>query len=643
MVTSRIPCKRKLCIMVDFRLANILLHVDDYLAQCPEVLFRNGGPVDYRKEDDSLAFSGRIDFMTYFNAVSCCKWMQYADVDNICLHLELAGDACIVQMTGIPQDAVNEKDAPDIAAGNDSSAVKRPVVALPVGQPQRFSGAQDFTVMEVPLSAKNLVLGGFTLDSEGATEVRAAYWYAPVEEDRIRPIKLALSTTTFKKEEYIVPNIQAVKDRVVASGERIADNFHMFVVDNGRTLDAAALSDDGVTVIPNANTGGAGGFARGMIEALDSDFGFTHVLLMDDDVRVSPESFKRTFNLLSLANDRYADAFINGAMLQLERPNMQFEDVSIVRPDGAYERLKGNLYIDQLADSAVNETIDVEQPQAYGAWWFSCIPLSAVRAHGLPLPLFVRCDDVEFGMRCEPVYMTMNGICVWHEGFGDRFRASVDCYQYMRNYLIMVACDGKSDDKLFMLRAERHLRMHLRTMAYETAELLVSGFEDYLKGPEFLMNSSGEEIMKANGAANEKLVPLADLADQLPEGFVPDPHILDEHASVGLPLKLWRTMPYDRHFLPDALLRDEPGTVFYGGSGPTAAEQVATRTLVACDRSGNAHIRTMDRVRYARIHGRWRTAMVDYREHKDQLAQEYRDAMPQMTSEDFWKKFLGIE
>ena len=56
----------------------------------------------------------------------------------------------------------------------------------------------------------------------------------------------------------------------------------MFVVDNGRTLDAEGLSDDLITVIPNENVGGAGGFARGMIAALESDEDFTHVLLMDD-------------------------------------------------------------------------------------------------------------------------------------------------------------------------------------------------------------------------------------------------------------------------------------------------------------------------------------------------------------------------
>ena len=39
-----------------------------------------------------------------------------------------------------------------------------------------------------------------------------------------------------------------------------------------------------------------------------------HCLFMDDDVRIFPESLKRTYNLLALARGRYRKAFVNGAM-----------------------------------------------------------------------------------------------------------------------------------------------------------------------------------------------------------------------------------------------------------------------------------------------------------------------------------------
>ncbi len=83
--------------------------------------------------------------------------------------------------------------------------------------------------------------------------------------------------------------------------------------------------------------------------------------------------------------------------------------------------------------------------------------------------------------------MTMNGICVWHESFEGRPRASVDCYQYVRNFLVMAACDGFVNTELFMTRVWRNVMLRRRDLEYGAAELLLQGVEDYLRGPEWLM------------------------------------------------------------------------------------------------------------------------------------------------------------
>lgn len=61
----------------------------------------------------------------------------------------------------------------------------------------------------------------------------------------------------------------------------------MYVIDNGRTLDAPALSSERITVTPNDNVGGAGGFTRAMITAMEQKPKATNIILMDDDVAVS--------------------------------------------------------------------------------------------------------------------------------------------------------------------------------------------------------------------------------------------------------------------------------------------------------------------------------------------------------------------
>ncbi|MFR7745896.1 MAG: hypothetical protein ACLU06_00460 [Eggerthellaceae bacterium] len=616
--------------MQTHKLSNVVLKIEDHMLQYPEVYYRvdseHGAVAQYCASTQSLAITGKVDFTTYFNSCSLIKWHKYADIKRVMLHLELSGDVCMLQFMGMS----HRDKAPE-----------------PLAEGQRLSGGKDkgsYKVydLDCPITEKDLL--GFTLQARGTAVLHKAYYFVEVADEAVNPVKLALATTTFKKEQYIVPNIDLIKREVLASEDPVANNFHMYVIDNGCTLDAKALSDDGVTVLSNKNVGGAGGFARGMMEALASDVGYTHILLMDDDVKVSAESIKRTYNLLALAQGKYRQAFINGAMLAVEEPNLQFEDVSYVIHSGAYRRIKDDLYIDNMRDVAENESVNVEVPHAYGAWWYSCIPLERVREVGLPLPVFVRCDDVEYGMRTKPTYMTMNGICVWHEGFEGRFRPSVDCYQYIRNFMIMIAMDDCASERMFVTRWERNIHLHMRTMEYDTVELFLDGMEDYLKGPDYLAWVSGEELMKKNGAKNEKLIPVEELDQDVISSMKHSKRAFGGKSHIAQFLRVWRTLPYDRHLLPEKMLRDKPEAVFYSGLSVLSPRSMATKTLVAFDLDGkNAAVRHMDRNRYKQLMDRFNHLKKEHAVRGEAVRAAYKAAKPKLTSWEFWNRYLGTD
>lgn len=603
--------------MVDFKLANILIKPDDFTEDYRDIFFRNAEGASYSHDSESLVFSGKVDFFTYFNALSWGKWKRYASLDNAWLHLEIKGDR-----TRICQVAATTSDK----------------CCNPVTELTEHPGTESFTEFELQLSCSDdFALISFVLESSGITSIRNAYYYTKIAESRILPVELALATTTFQKEEYILHNIDAIKREILDSTEPIAQHFKMFVVDNGRTLDNTAVNDSRITIIPNANVGGAGGFARGMIAAIDARA--SHVLLMDDDVRVMPESFIRTFNLLSLRNKRYHDAFLNGAMLSLEQPNLQFEDVAYVREDAAYARIKHDLLIDSSSDIVENEMINVEVKNAYGAWWYSCIPISAIQEHGFPLPVFVRCDDVEYGMRCKPTYMCMNGICVWHASFEGRYRASIDGYQYTRNFLIMMSVDDKCSDRLFLTRMHRTLMTHLRALDYRSADLVLDGFEDYLKGPDFLINANGEKILMSNSAENEKMTPLDNL----------DPSMLSminlengrPQKNRGILSKLAETLPYDRHYLPRPLLINAPAAIYYRQGAFIGSHSARRSALVAIDHDQtHGAVRHMDKQRWRSIKIRYKKLKRHYMQHRDEIRKAYKDALPYLSSRTFWEQYL---
>ena len=580
--------------------------------------------------EGGVSFSGALDLFTYFNACSLEKWKRYACVEQVILELRVDDPCCTFQWVGRSEGDVHTR-----VLENGVRLSHFPYEKTEEGE----------CVFQIPVPQTEAQVVGFVLQAREQVKLRGGRYYAMVEESRINPVVLALCTTTFNNEEYIIPNIELVHAEVLGASEPIAQNFEMFVVDNGQTLDVDALTSEHIHIVPNKNTGGAGGFARGMMEAMASERGVTHVLLMDDDVSISTESIKRTYNLLALAQGAYKDAFINGAMLTLGEPNRQYEDVSYVRNSGGYHKIKPDLFVDRPEDIVANEAISVEVPNAYGAWWFNCIPVKRIKEIGLPLPLFIRCDDVDFGLRAKPIYMTMNGICVWHEGFGERFRASVDCYQYVRNYLISIAVDDIASEKLFMARVERDFHFNMRFMAYNTVELLLDAVEDYLKGPDFLMQIDGAALMKEKGAKNEAMVPVTEFGD---------PHLsqtVERYTAGDKPgtitntfIKVWRTLPYDKHLVPQGLLRDKRGVAVYTSSADFAWDAVLTTSVVAVDHHGQlAKARTIDHDRYRALTNRWKHLKREYRQRGKAVRKAYHDAGSRLTSWEFWEDYLGVK
>ncbi len=611
-----------------FKLANIILRVDKHATMHPELYYRVlSGDALYGDDFHSLHINGNVDFLTYVNGLSAGKWHQYASVDSVVLHMALFGRGRVV-VHGVRSGELNPVEL----------------------KSNPFDGDEvDPCVIDIDIDTTGYDLIGFRIESdEGySVDLLNASYLTDVPEDSINQINLALSTTTFKNEQYILPNIELVKAGISKEGGPIRDHFHMFVVDNGQTLDSASLSDDLVTVLPNPNTGGSGGFARGMMAATETPGQFTHIILMDDDVSIMPESLIRTFNLLSLAKGKYKDAFINGAMLSMEDPDRQFEDVSYVASSGAYRRVKEDLNVGKLSDILENERTNVEVDQAYGAWWYSCIPVKAIEKNGLPMPFFIRCDDVEFGMRNKPVYMTMNCICVWHASFEGRFRASVDCYQYFRNFFAMIALDDCADEKMFVLRIQRGVRQNLRDMDYQAAEFILDGFEDYLRGPECLQKLDGAATMIGKGKLNEKLIPVSEMDPELLRKAGVTKQVLananlDFHPSKFM--KYWRSIPYDKHYLPDALLRGKPGYVVKNGSCTLEGNSTRCKTLVFLDPTREkGSVRTMDRARFKSIRSREHELMARYRKEGKSVRGAWKDAMPYMTSREFWEQYLGLK
>lgn len=595
----------------------------------------------------SLQGPGTFDFTTFFNALSTSKWMRYTNAREFFLHLELKGAACTFTQTRADTYTWHVECL---------DATRRDIAA-----------SEEWITLDIPLELNDDVLVGFLLESQEAVQIRNSYYYTQIDDESVRPVELALCTTTFKNENYILPNVELVKKRIVETDEPISEHFSMHVVDNGRTLDAKDVESEHIFLHPNPNAGGAGGFARGMIEAMEQTPRATHVLLMDDDVSISPESIIRTFNLLSIVNDEYSEAFLSGAMMSMDQPNLRYEDVGFVACNGKYFPAKNLAYVDVLHDCVANEAFIHCNPeeagydtdrmsQSYAAWWYCVIPVSVIDREGLPLPIFVRTDDVEYSLRAHAKIMTMNGICVWHSPFKQRYSAAVERYQMPRNVLIGQFTSGMAPLSDFIGDLKIGFELELKKYNYDNAALVLDAFEDFLKGPSFIMEKGAAERSYLDHLKKaEKLLPLDDIKedalalgvdlDTIPATqFDHENYERDDHRSFVERIRDNMTVNGHRMVRGDYYDKGSVAVISAAGWLYPVDELRKKEYIIAIDApSKKGIIRKMDKECFNQLWDRFHRDMVEFRANKDRLRKEYEAARSVMTSLPFWKQYLGID
>ena len=160
---------------------------------------------------------------------------------------------------------------------------------------------------------------------------------------------------------------------------------------------------------------------------------------MDDDALLDINSLERTYAFLSYTKKQHSDLYIGGATLRLDKQNIQLESGAVWNNNLLFN-IKQNLDLTSVADILFN---DLEESRSYNAWVFSCIPLESLSPSNLPLPLFVRGDDMEFGIRNSKKILTMNGICAWHAPLHNKY-SSFMTYYTLRNQLVLNALYDKN-------------------------------------------------------------------------------------------------------------------------------------------------------------------------------------------------------
>lgn len=421
---------------------------------------------DYKSRIFRLEEKGVLLTDSYFNSFSYSKWDKYTDISSVGLKVNIKGKATLYLVRSI-LCGENVLDSIVDSVSIDTHDVVTESLRFD------FSKEQFEGIVYLKIVAKETV------------EFYDAYYYTETDIEP-KKINMAIVMCTYKRERYLFNNIRAIKQ--FKNRHPNDTEFEMFVVDNGRTIEKNNFAEKYLHLIPNKNTGGAGGFTRGIIESLKNNI-FTHTILMDDDVLFDPDILERTSAFLAFVKKEYSNYFLGGATLRMDIQNIQLESGAIWN-NNILINLKRGLQLDQKFSLLSNE---IEESKSYTSWVYCCIPRGALDEDDLPLPLFVRGDDMEFGLRHRQGIISLNGIGVWHAPVDGRYSYSMN-YYITRNTLILNALyDSQYTVQKAIRQLTNDVRREISFFRYENVDLLLQAYEDFLGGVDFFLHTDGEK------------------------------------------------------------------------------------------------------------------------------------------------------
>jgi len=576
----------------------------------------------------------RLSFGTYFNAFPASYWRRWTIVDQVRLSVTLRG------------------------AGATLLVYK----SMARGHSQRVEAAETTTdqaeTFTFDLTLKPFIDGGWywydVVAGDGDVVVESAEWTAEVPEDRAVNGTTDLVITTMNRPDFCAKLL-------VQLGE--AAELHPFldtvmVIEQG--TDKAAGSEFFPTaekllagklrVIEQGNLGGSGGYARGQLESVRKGTA-TYSMMMDDDVVCEPEGIIRAVTFGDLAK---RPTIVGGHMFNIYSRSRMHSFGEIIQPWKFWWQSPTDTFADwdfasrNLRSSRwLHKRVDVD----FNGWFMCLIPRVTLETVGLSLPLFLKWDDSEFGLRARAAgfpTVVLPGAAVWHVPWTDKNDA-VDwqAYLHQRNRFVAALLHSTYPRGGRMVRESRnHQIAHLVSMQYSTVQMRHQALLDVLSGPGHLHSRLPETL----GYVNAIRKPFQDAHLEVDRDAFPPvrrekpprkgrdsaevPGRLSQLVSAGIqPLRqLKKPRDLSRDF-PEAEVRAMDAKWYRLASYDSA--------IVSMNDGTSAAFYQRDPETFRDLLAKTLKLHEELKREWPRLAREYRDALGDITSPETWERTLS--
>ncbi|MCV7343544.1 glycosyltransferase [Mycolicibacterium rhodesiae] len=461
------------------------------------ILPRPGEPLDVRKlyieESDTnarrahaptrttleIGAESEVSFATYFNAFPASYWRRWSTLESVVLRVELTGSARV--------DVYRSKaTGARITVGG--TEISSPDATTPT--------SAEFEIGLDPFEDGGWIWFDITTDSRST--VHSAGWYAPVPAPGRASV--AVGIPTFNRPADCVNALAALTsdplvDNVITA-VIVSDQGTSKAKDHPGFEAAAAALGTRLSIHNQPNLGGSGGYSRVMYEALKNT-DCEQILFMDDDIRIEPDSILRA---LALSRFAKTPTLIGGQMLNLQEPSHlhvmgemvdseNFMWSGAVNTEYDHNFAKYSLAAEEeYRSKLLHRRIDVD----FNGWWMCMIPRQVAEELGQPVPLFIKWDDVEYGLRAgEHGYptVTLPGAAIWHMAWSDKDDAiDWQAYFHLRNRLVVAAMHWDGNVRGLIASHMKATLKHLLCLEYSTVAIQNKAMDDFLEGPEHIFS-----------------------------------------------------------------------------------------------------------------------------------------------------------
>jgi galactofuranosylgalactofuranosylrhamnosyl-N-acetylglucosaminyl-diphospho-decaprenol beta-1,5/1,6-galactofuranosyltransferase len=571
-----------------------------------------------------------VSFGTYFNAFPAAYWRRYTIVDQVRLTVHLRGEGGSVTVYRSMANGRSQRV--------DSATVE--------GESGEFS-------FDLPL--KPFVDGGWywydIVSADHDVVVEAAEWTAEVPEERAQHGTVTIGITTMNRQDFCAKllsqlgadqGLEGYVDEVL-----VLEQGKDKVVDSEYFPEAQAALGDRLRIVEQGNIGGSGGFARAQYEGLKAGRS-TYVMMLDDDVECETEGIVRAVTFGDLCR---RTTIVGGHMFSIFQKTQLHSFGEKVEPytfwwGAAPGVFQGWDFAERNLRSTrwLHARIDVD----YNGWFMCLIPAEVLREVGLSLPIFIKWDDSEFGLRAKEAgypTVTFPGAAVWHVPWTDKNDAlDWQSYFHVRNRVIAALLHSKYPRGGRLLRESfNHQVKHLVSMQYSTVELRHKALEDVLAGPYALHEVLGSTLpeLKSLVAGHDDATIIAD-PSELPEvkrhklprkGKEPSPVISGRQATLQALLQPLRQLRKPR----DGARSNPEAEIKAMDSRWHKIARYDSALVSMPDGTGAAFYRR-DPAKFKELMGQTVAIHRRLASEWDDLAEQYRRALPEITSPEAWEK-----